>query len=96
MNTSDLYFPGRDFPDREVWLKIRNTPRNLWKRFVRTFYNPCPVDDKGNRLPHKSYFRGFNAAKRGAKLADDPRAAHQTLVRARHAYYHRRRNGDLS
>lgn len=27
--TEAAYFPGQDYPDREVWLKIRYTPRNL-------------------------------------------------------------------
>jgi hypothetical protein len=85
---SQDWFPGRDFPDREVWLKIRATPKG--------------GVSKARRLIHDSasgpMILGINAAKRAAKIYDrmqrllkgrrDP-LQHQCIVKARHDYYRR-------
>ena len=91
MATQD-WFPGRDYPDREVWLKIRRTPRGGVSRARRMIH-----DSSGGPL-----VLGINAAKRAARAYDEyidwmcggrasslrtePRR-HQEIVRARHAYY---------
>lgn len=94
MTQSQTWFPGKDFPDREIWLKIRTTPRNLVKFLGRLFQNKDPVD--GSLQP---IVIGINKAKRAARLSDRlinmlraPGApkkfpAHTNLVRQRHAYY---------
>ncbi len=87
MTQDDNYFPGKDYPDRNKWLNIRDAQRVKPK--PKLAYNPLPRDDKGRRLQPKAFFVGTNAAKKGVKQAEDPRKAHQTLVRLRHAAYRR-------
>jgi hypothetical protein len=90
MSTSQDWFPGRDYPDREVWLKVR-APRVSTK--ARLIHDSA----KGPLI------LGINAAKRAARAYDaylnwicggskrqGPRTEptrHQQIVRARHAYY---------
>lgn len=88
----EVYFPGKDYPDREVWLKIRAAQGDGYAKASRLVYNPTPKDGQGRLLKSKPYFIGNNAAKKGARLAEDPRKAHQTLVRLRHAAYRRAGN----
>lgn len=70
---SKLYFPGRDFPDREAWLARRSTPRRL-KRERVIYQGPQPLN------------AGINQAKRLVDLASDPAGAHTNLVHSRHKY----------
>ncbi len=48
--TSADYFPGRDFPDREVWLARRNTPRNLFKQRGKLIHASRDQNGKGVTL----------------------------------------------
>lgn len=83
---SQDWFPGLDYPDREIWLKIRHTPKG--------------GVSKARRLIHDSasgpMILGINAAKRAANLHDKMlrplggrSAERQKIARARHAYYRR-------
>lgn len=73
------YFPGRDYPDREVWLKRRAT--NLHGRVNRWIHQGVTPFVLGlNKLK-----RQLDAAGRATGVAR-PR---QTLIRQRHAYYRR-------
>lgn len=76
-----LYFPGRDYPDREKWLAKRDTPKRIVSENM--IYHT-----QGERKPLRL---GLNAAKRAAKADKlDGGVLHQDIVRQRHAYYRRR------
>jgi hypothetical protein len=89
MTPSQNWFPGQDYPDRDIWLEYR-APRISTK--ARLIWD----SSKG---PMKL---GINAAKRAARTADKmatalrqngaPRCVsnHQALVEARHGYYAKR------
>lgn len=81
-----LYWPGRDYPDREVWLKKRAAQRE--KPPVVVVYHD------GSRRPLSL---GINQAKRMAaadtvKRGENPnpkrkRGCRQSIVVSRHSYY---------
>ena len=76
---SAQYWPGRDYPDREVWLKRRAT--NLRGRINRVIH-----DGK------KPFVLGLNKLKRqldAAGRATGVTRPRQTLIQQRHAYYRR-------
>ena len=70
------YFPGRDYPDREVWLAKRFTPRGLKNHIVRWLYQFPPeawnavtkrrILDKFGKpaTPLKPFAPGINVTKR--------------------------------
>ena len=77
--TEQLYFPGRDYPDRETWLKRRAT--NLRGRINRILHQgKQPFAPGLNKLK-----RQLDAAGRATGVVR-PR---QTLIKQRHAYYRR-------
>lgn len=88
------FFPGRDYPDREVWLKIRTTPANLWRHRGLTIYS--------SRKGGKPMVLGINFQKhqeeqllggRGRRFPKKPPIKGGTIVGivgARHAYYAQR------
>lgn len=83
-NDTTPYFPGRDYPDREVWLKKRETN----KRAIKEASEKPIYHTQGGRKPLRL---GLNAAKRAAKADKfDGDVLHQDIVRQRHAYYRRR------
>ena len=67
------YFPGRDYPDREIWLKKRCTNRR-------------EIRDRGAVLysGKKPLVIGTNAAKRSLDGMGHGRGE---LIKERHAYY---------
>lgn len=76
------YFPGRDYPDREVWLKKRDTPRGqLHGAVIYSGRKPLAL--------------GINQAKRFASrdafyAGESPNPKHcrgKRIVAHRHAYY---------
>ncbi len=75
------YFPGKDYPDREVWLKIRAAQHD--KAPVRVVYSGL-----------QPFAIGINAAKRMADAGGNPKHTRgKKIVRHRHRYYHERYEG---
>jgi hypothetical protein len=86
VTASQDWFPGRDYPDREIWLKIRATPKGGVSRARRMIHNSA----SGPMI------LGINAAKRAADSVASPRVGHPAkrgfragIVIERHAYYRR-------
>lgn len=82
MNESQNWFPGADYPDREVWLRIRSTPRNqrrgrviqnVQKRIVQVWELDAagkPIEVSRDRQFLMPIVIGINKAKRAARDAD--------------------------
>jgi hypothetical protein len=86
MTASQDWFPGADYPDREVWLKIRATPR---KRRGGRYIHAHPLPTLGGPRPLcEPLVLGINATKR----ALDKIGKRSSLVKQRHAYYRRGAN----
>lgn len=79
------YFPGRDFPDREVWLARRCTDRRAFRRRGTVIYS--------SREGGKPLRLGINLAKRieerilGRHGARFPKHGGGGVLGARHRYY---------
>lgn len=99
---SQTWLPGKDYPDREEWLLIRQTQRGGRSGARRYIYaHPAPQKDENGdwfQPARPPMMIGINHAKRMADVAFGLRtgAAHpanhgsrQSIVRQRHAYYRR-------
>lgn len=84
------YWPGRDYPDREVWLKKRATQREV-----------PPVTTVYRANSYEPLALGINQAKRVAALqasrlgdSTNPKqhrgGCRQSIIVSRHNYYHDR------
>jgi hypothetical protein len=73
------YFPGRDYPDREVWLKKRYTPRKHPPRLV-AHVSLMPTD-RTEGIKGKTLYMGINRAKRALGKERAP------LIKQRQEYY---------
>lgn len=71
------YFPGKDYPDREVWLKIRAAQRQ--KPEPRVIYRGA-----------QPLALGINAAKRMADAGGNPKHTRSKIGKHRHDYYRQR------
>jgi hypothetical protein len=80
---SPPYFPGRDYPDREVWLKRRYTPQLRSRPCFVIHVSLMPTDRK-DKIKGRTLRLGVNAAKR--YLVDN----RTPLLKQRREYYHSR------
>ncbi len=65
---TELYWPGQDYPDREVWLAKRYTPSPF--RHASLYYDPFKIVAQGSkgRLVRQGAFNpGVNRFKRAAR-----------------------------
>ena len=94
------YFPGRDYPDREVWLAKRATPRKN-RRYVYIYMHPPYTQDGPDgalkRPEMKPFAFGINAHKRRMDAAArssglSRRAGRQPIVASRKQYRERTLN----
>lgn len=78
------YFPGKDYPDREVWLKIRAAQHQKPESRViyRTKHKPQPLA------------LGINAAKRMADAGGNPKHTRSKIAKHRHDYYRQRHEAE--
>jgi hypothetical protein len=87
------YFPGKDYPDREVWLAKRHTKL---PPPVYVYRHPLP-DEKGRQPKREPLKLGINNAKRMASRdafnrGENSNPKHcrgKSIVAYRHAYYRR-------
>lgn len=102
MTQTQTWLPGKDYPDREAWLTIRDTPRWFKKLISRWIYshNGPRESDSGTRI-WKPMMVGINKAKRTADAAfmfadskhPAKHGARREIIRQRQAYYRRMIDG---
>lgn len=88
------YFPGRDYPDRDVWLAKRNTWQgnpHIARRIYNSYGRHAVTDPVSGDTLHvrKPLILGINVAKRRALAAGNPNPKHNEtrsrIVEHRHA-----------
>lgn len=83
MTQSQTWFPGRDYPDREMWLLKRYTPRVV--DTTEPVYLHRGANENGVTPPGVPMKLGINVTKRRAGHRKG--YAHSAMVHARHRMY---------
>jgi hypothetical protein len=98
MNASQTWFPGKDYPDREVWLKFRAPRISVKARLIHdSAKGPLVLSlNRAKRIAarvdrsHRSHAVKMTRDYLGGTTPKRQHLAHAGLVRQRHEYYAKR------